>query len=82
VNKKKGGDQGASACNTAPWATEAKEAGAVATGVGVEAKPWPAPLQADVQQAARIMSAVEAEALFMSKFSVQVSNLTVLWHRH
>jgi hypothetical protein len=40
----------------------------------VEAKSWPAPLQADVQQAAahRIMSAAEAtaeaEALFMSKF--------------
>ena len=34
----------------------------------MEAKPWPAPLQADVQQAARIMFAVEAEALFMSKF--------------
>jgi hypothetical protein len=41
--------------------------------VGVEAKSWPAPLQADVQQAAKsIMSAAaataEAEALFMSKF--------------
>ena len=39
---------------------------------GVEAKSWPAPLQADVQQAASIMSAAaataEAEALFMSKF--------------
>ena len=72
ANKKRGGDQGGSACKTAPWATEAKEAGAVAAGVGVEAKSWPAPLQADVQQAARIMSAAaataEAEALFMSKF--------------
>jgi ubiquitin len=72
VNMKKGGDQGGSACKTAPWATEAKEAGAVGAGVGVEAKSWPAPLQADVQQAARIMSAAaataEAEALFMSKF--------------
>jgi ubiquitin len=75
ANKRKGGDQGASACKTAPWATEAKEAGAVAAGVGVEAKSWPAPLQADVQQAthnSRIMSAAaataEAEALFMSKF--------------
>ena len=67
ANKKRGGDQGASACKTA-WATEAKQAGAVAGGVGVEAKSWPAPLQADVQQAARIMSAVETEALFMSKF--------------
>jgi hypothetical protein len=66
VNKKKGGDQGASACKTAPWATEAKEAGVVAAGVG--AKSWPAPLQSDVQQAARIMSAADAEALFMSKF--------------
>jgi ubiquitin C len=68
ANKKKGGDQGASACKTAPWATEAKEAGAVAAGVGVEAESWPAPPQAHVQQAARIMSAAEAEALFMSKF--------------
>jgi ubiquitin C len=51
-NKKKGGDQGGSACKTAPWATEAKEAGEVAAGVCVEAKSWPAPLQADVQQAA------------------------------
>ena len=34
----------------------------------MEAKSWSAPLQADVQQAARIMSAAEAEALFMSKF--------------
>jgi ubiquitin C len=72
VNMKKRGDQGGSACKTAPWATEATEAGAVAAGVGVEAKSWPAPLQADVQQAARITSAAaataEAEALFMSKF--------------
>ena len=37
-------------------------------GVGVEAESWPAPPQAHVQQAARIMSAAEAEALFMSKF--------------
>jgi ubiquitin len=81
ANKKKGGDQGGSACKTAPWATEAKEAGAVAAGVGVEAKSWPAPLQADGQQAASIMSAAastaaataETEALFMSKFG----NLTV-----
>jgi hypothetical protein len=68
ANKKKGGDQGASACKTAPWATEATEPGAVAAGVGVEAKSRPA----DVQQAASIMSAAaataEAEALFMSKF--------------
>ena len=72
ANKKRGGDQEASACKTAPWATEAKEAGAVAAGVGVEAKSWPAHLQAGVQQAASIMSAAvataEAEALFMSKF--------------
>jgi hypothetical protein len=68
ANKKKGGDQGGSACKTAPWATAATEAGAVAAGVGVEAESWPAPLQAHVQQAARIMSAAEAEALFMSKF--------------
>jgi hypothetical protein len=38
-------------------------------GVGVEAETWPAPPQADVQQAARIMSADEAEALFMSKLA-------------
>ncbi len=38
ANKKKGRNQGAGACKTAPWATEAKEAGAVAAGVGVEAK--------------------------------------------
>jgi hypothetical protein len=71
ANKKKGGDQGARACKTASWDTEATEAGAVAAGVGVEAKPWPAPLQADVLQTG-IMSAAaataEAEALFMSKF--------------
>ena len=63
---------------TAPWATEATEAVAVAAGVGVEAKSWPAPRQAHVQAAGRIMSAatvtVEAEALFMSKFG----NLSVV----
>jgi large subunit ribosomal protein L40e len=72
ANKKKGGDQRGSTCKTAPWATEATEAGAVAAGVGVEVKSWPALLQADVQQAASIMSAAaataEAEELFMSKF--------------
>jgi ubiquitin C len=72
ANKKRGGYQEASAFKTAPWATEAKEAGAVAAGVGVEAKSWPAHLQAGVQQAASIMSAAaataKAEALFMSKF--------------
>ncbi len=52
--KKKVGDQGASASKTAPWATEAKEAGAAAAGVGVEAKSWPPPLQADVEQAANV----------------------------
>jgi hypothetical protein len=68
VNKKRGGDQRASACKTAPWATEAKKVGSVAAGVGVEAESRPATLQADVQKAVRIMSAAEAEALFMSKF--------------
>jgi hypothetical protein len=68
TNKEKEGDQGASASKTEPWVTEATEAGAVAAGVGVEAKLWPAPLQGDVQHAARIMSATETEALFMSKF--------------
>jgi ubiquitin len=72
ANKKTGGDQGGSACKTAPWATEATEPGAVAEGVGMEAKSWPAQMQADVQQPASIMSAAaataEAEALFMSKF--------------
>jgi ubiquitin len=72
ANKKKRGDQAGSASKTAPWATEAKEAGTVAAGLGVEAKSWPAPLQADAQRAASIMSAAtataEAEALFMSNF--------------
>jgi ubiquitin C len=72
AKKKKGGDQGGSACKTAPWATEAKEAGAVAAGAGAEAKSWPPPLQADVQQAAGLMSGAaataETEALFLSKF--------------
>ncbi len=36
--RKKAGDQGASASKTAPWVTEAKETGATAAGVGVEAK--------------------------------------------
>ncbi len=40
--------------------------------MGVEANSWPAPLEADVQQAASIMSAAaataETETLFMSKF--------------
>ena len=45
-----------------------KKVGAVAAGVAMVAKSWPAPLQTDVQHAARIMSAAEAEALFMSKF--------------
>ncbi len=56
ANKKKGGAQGAGACKTAPWATEAKEAGAVAAGVGLEAKSWTAPLQTDVQQVERTVS--------------------------
>ncbi len=74
ANKKKGGDQKGSARKAAPWATEAKEAGVAAAGVGVETKSWPAPLQTDVQQAATAssMSAAAAtaavKALFMSKF--------------
>jgi hypothetical protein len=36
AHKKKGEDQGGSACKTEPWATGAKEAGAVAAGVGVK----------------------------------------------
>jgi hypothetical protein len=35
--KNRAGDQGASASKTAPWATEAEEAGTAAAGVGVEA---------------------------------------------
>ncbi len=78
ANKKRGGDRGGSACKTAPWATEAAEAGAATAGVDVEAKSWIVPLQADVQQAAAsIMSAAaanaEAEALFTSK----IGNLSV-----
>jgi hypothetical protein len=75
--KKNAGDQGASASKTAPWATEAKEAGAAAAGVGVEAKSWPLPLQADVEQAAACMSLMpgaaatyEGEKLFMAKFNL------------
>ncbi len=36
AHKKKGEDQGGSACKTEPWATGANEAGAVAAGVGVK----------------------------------------------
>jgi hypothetical protein len=79
ANKKKGGDQEGSACKTAPWATLAKKARAVAAGVGLEANSWPAPLRADVQQATSILSAAaataEAEALFMSKFGKQESKV-------
>jgi hypothetical protein len=57
---KKAGDQGASASKTAPWATEANEAGAAAASVGVEAKAWSPPLQADVEQAADLMSGAAA----------------------
>ena len=48
--EKRAGDQGASVSKTAPWATEAKEAGAAAAGVGVESKSWPPPLQARQRQ--------------------------------
>ena len=78
AKKKKGGDQGGSACKTAPWATEAKEAGAAAAGVGVEAKSWPPPLQTDVEQAASLMSGAaatcEGEKLFMAKFNLSRSD--------
>jgi large subunit ribosomal protein L40e len=71
ANKKTGGDQGGRACKTAPWATEAKEAGAVAADVGVEAK--------------NSIKSAAAEALFMcfrggSTVYVQVWEL-VGWRR-
>jgi hypothetical protein len=76
--KKKAGDQGASASKTAPWATTATEAGTAAAGVGVEAKSWPPPLQADVEQAASLISsaaaASEGEKLFMAKFNLWPSD--------
>jgi hypothetical protein len=53
----KPGHQDASASETAPWTTEAKEAGAAAAGVVVKTKSWPSPLQADVKKAPGIMSA-------------------------
>jgi hypothetical protein len=53
--KKKQGNQGASASHKAPWAEEAKEAGAAAADVGVEAKSWPPPLQAHVEKAPSIL---------------------------
>ena len=69
--KKKPGQQGASASQKAPWATEAKEAGgSAAAGVGVEAEAWPPPLQVDVEKAPSIMSAAAVgEAIFMAKFN-------------
>jgi hypothetical protein len=60
--KKKQGNQGASASHKAPWAEEAKEAGAAAADVGVEAKSWPPPLQADVEKAPSIMLSAAAAA--------------------
>jgi hypothetical protein len=70
-NGKKGGDQGASASKPALMVKQAREAGAPAAGVGVEAGSWPPPLQANVEVAAITMSAAaaEAELLFMSKFN-------------
>jgi hypothetical protein len=56
IEKQKAGNQGAIASKAAPRATEAKEAGAAVAGVGVEAKSWPPPLLADVEQAARLRS--------------------------
>ena len=43
------GDQVATASKTVTWATEAKEADTTAVGVGVEAKSWSLPLEADVE---------------------------------
>ncbi len=76
---KKAGDQGASASHTAPWATEAKEACAAAAGGGVEAKSWPPPLQADVEQAASLVmsgaaATCEGKKLFMAKFNLSPSD--------
>jgi hypothetical protein len=69
--KKKPGHQGAGASQTAPWATEAIEAGGAAVaGVGVEAKSWLPPLQVDVEKEPSIMSAAAVgEAIFMAKFN-------------
>ncbi len=63
-----------STSKTASWATEAKEAGAAAAGVNVEAKSWPPHLQADVEPAASLMfgaaATCEGEHFFMSKFNL------------
>jgi hypothetical protein len=77
--KKKQGNQGESASHPAPWAEEAKEAGAAAADVGVEAKSWPPPLQADVVKAFGIMlsaapAAAAGEAIFMAKFNLSPSD--------
>ncbi len=77
--KEKAADQGSSASKAAPWVTEAKEAGEAAAGVGVEAKSWPSPLQADVEQAPSLMmsgaaATCEGEKLFMAKFNLWPSD--------
>jgi len=65
------GDDGLLNESSALMAKQAREAGAPAAGVGVEAGSWPSPLQANVEVAAITMSAAaaEAELLFMSKFN-------------
>jgi hypothetical protein len=80
-NKKKTGHQGASAAKTAPWDTDATEAGARAASGRVEANacpfpPPPPPLEADVEQAVSRTSGISAasgaagaESLFMAKLS-------------
>jgi hypothetical protein len=80
-NKKKTGHQGASAAKTAPWDTDATEAGARAASGRVEANacpfpPPPPPLEADVEQAVSRTSGISAasgaagaEPVFMAKLS-------------
>ena len=76
--RRKTEDQGVSASKTAPLATEAKEAGEAAAGLGVEAKSWSPPLQSDVEQAAGLMSGApvtsEGEKLLMTKFNLSRSH--------
>jgi len=62
--KKQEGDQDASASKTAPWATAAKEAGAAAEGVGVEAK------------SATQNYSFDAESFFLAKFNLSPSDVS------
>ena len=62
--KKQAGNQDASASETAPWATEAKEAGEAAGGVGVEAK------------SATQNYSFDAESFFLAKFNLSPSDVS------